>query len=818
MRASFEEFHLDTTTFELRRDGEPVPLEPQVFDVLAHLVRHRDRVVSKEELLDEVWGDRFVSESALTSRIKHVRQALGDDGRVQRYVKTVHGRGYRFAAEVTTLEGPDGVPAEGSGLPAPPGSRLVPHNLPTDRTPLFGRDEAIPEVADLIGRHRLVSLLGIGGTGKTRLASAVGHHVLERFPDGVWFVDLVPAGDERAVETAVAHAAGLALSAGETRAQLAQLIASRTALFVLDNCEHVRDEVAATLDHLLEHTGAPRFLVTSREPLDLPDERRVNVEPLAVGDLSAPAITLFLSSAERFGTTVAERDHPTVERICRHLDGLPLAIELAAAQLRLLRPDDVADRLDQRFELLRARRRPGRERHASLTSVLEDTWALLDPDEQELLGQLAAFPGPFDLLDVEELAGDLPPGAATRLLGQLVDRGLVVGASAEETRFRLLETVRLFVGQRTDTPGHAERHARWCLDRVGSSMQGHLYDFALATWCARHYDDIRAAERHLLEEGRVADAAMLVAGTALAMHVDAGARAADILLRLDAHLSRLDDPTTVARLRLTGVHAAMATRSPDLIAEHGRGAVRAAEASGDPALLAVALVLRSWSTIFADPARALKMVEEARELATSVGDASTRDQADSYRAFHLAMMHRYEEAVEQAEAVIERAPALDGYGSWVAVVALTACDAVHRPERARRWIHKLLGAPSPDTVMWGTQVLCAAVHASNGNRAEALSLVETVHTRLAQAGQESLPDLLVPAAVLAHRLGDDARAARWLRAVRDAGRPTQSFPVTCVYHRTREIVGTVARSPIETHTLEEIGDEALAWMRAVVER
>ena len=830
MRVSFADFDLDTSTFELRRDGVPVPMEPQVFDVLAYLVRHRDRVVQKTELLDAVWGDRFVSDSALTSRIKRVRQALGDDGRSQRWVKTVHGRGYRFAADASEIAAAAGDETAGT------------HNLPAERTPLFGRTEAIVEVGALLGRHRLVSLLGIGGTGKTRLAAAVGRRVLERFPDGVWFVDLVSANDRRSVDTAVARVAGLALSAGDTRPQLARTLATRAALFIMDNCEHVRDDVAATLDHLLEHTSGPRFLVTSREPLSLPDERQVPVPPLTFDDLSAPAVALFLASAERLGATVPERDHVIVQRICRHLDGLPLAIELAAAQLRLLRPAEVADRLDQRFELLRARR-SGRERHESLLSVLESSLAMLEPEGRELLGRLAAFPGPFDLADVEQLCDDLPAGAPAMLLGHLVERCLVVNElasepintgrpraagprlrgtvasiSADERRFRLLETVRLFTRRQPGADRRAAEHARWCLGRVGDAPRAHLYDIDLAEWCLRHHDDIRAAQRHLIGAGRAPDAALLIAGVAFAMHCDAGARAAEVLGWVDGLLDLLlDDPATAARLRFTGVFAGMAVRSPAAIAEHGREALRAARASGSPELIAVALVLASWTTVFTDPARAVAMVEEAANFADVAGEPATRNFADSYRAFHLARMRRYDEAVAQAEIVVARSGPPVGYGhdAMVAVVALVACCCVAEPERVRGLVEYLLFRLDPEHTMWANQVIAAAAHAAAGESAEAAALVVAIRARLDRAGQASLPDLLVPAAVLAHRLGERDRADRWLRAIRAAGRATQSFQVTCVYRRIREAVRPGSGGAPPRETLEEIGDEAIGWMRAV---
>ena len=201
---------------------------------------------------------------------------------------------------------------------------------------------------------------------------------------------------------------GLPAPAGDVRQQLARTLAARAALFVLDNARHVRDELADLVDHLLDHTTAPRFLMTSRVPLDLPDERRIPVEPLGSAELTAPAVELFRCAAERFGAAVASGDGATARRICEQLDGLP-------------------------------------QRHASLRSVLENTWALLDARDSELLRRLAALPGPFDLVDVEQCGADLAPGEAAGLIVRLIDHSLVV--PADTNRFTLPESVRLYANR-----------------------------------------------------------------------------------------------------------------------------------------------------------------------------------------------------------------------------------------------------------------------------------------------------------------------------------------------------------------------------------
>lgn len=810
VRASFAEFEVDTTAYELRRGDDVISLEPQVFEVLAHLVRHHDRVVTKGELLDTVWGDRFVSESALTSRIKHVRQAIGDDGQRQALIRTVHGRGYRFVADVVELTDGAAVGKTATVVEGRPRS-----NLPAERTPLLGRETEIAQVEELTGANRLVTVLGLGGTGKTRLALAVALRVRDRYPDGVWFVDLVPAGDERSVETAVAHDLGLALSTGDARAQLARLLATRRALIVLDNCEHVRSEVVALLDHLLAHSSGPHFLATSREPLELPEEQRVTLGPLAVGGWDTPATSLFRSSAQRFGAEIDDAEEATVERICRHLDGLPLAIELAAAQMRVLAPKEIADRLDQRFELLQEPGRAGRAGHTSLEAVLEDTWAMLDPGEQELTGRLATFAGAFGVGDAEALCDDMAPGTVARGVARLIDLSLVVRGSAGDRRIWLLETVRLFAASRTNRDAAVLRHADWCRRQLRGSVADHLFDFAVAHWCVTHFDDVRTAERGLAEQGRFTAAAELLSGTGLAMHCDNGARAVEVLGEIDRVAGHIDDPAWLVRLHLTAVLCGMATRSPATIAAHSQAAIAAAEETGDPALQSLALVHGSWATVLGDPEQALRDVEEGHRLADRAGHEAARNLADSYRAFYLDWLHRYDEAIAQAEAVAGSPPlrSAAGQASFVAVTMLAACDVATRPWRARAWLETLLTLPTPEQPMWGNLVVGAAILASNGERRECIDLAERVREELDAAGQDWLPDLLVPAIALAHHQGDGERARRWVRAVRDAGRPTQSFPVTCAYRRLRHVTGIASEPVLAGITLEAIGEEALAWMR-----
>ena len=240
----FESFELDLSSFTLRSGAEEIALEPQVMSLLGYMVQHADKLITRDELLDELWGHRYVSESAVATQIKTLRKALGDDGRSQRIIKTVHGRGYRFVAALET--------GEATPPPAPETPTNRTSNLGYERTKLIGRDVELARCIDAFDEYRLVTLLGIGGSGKTRLAKAIGRSVQADYPDGVWFVDLVPVSDGPGIDTAIASVMGIGVQAGEARAQIAEAVRDRRILFILDNCEHIEPVVAAAIDFFLE--------------------------------------------------------------------------------------------------------------------------------------------------------------------------------------------------------------------------------------------------------------------------------------------------------------------------------------------------------------------------------------------------------------------------------------------------------------------------------------------------------------------------------------------------------------------------------------
>jgi predicted ATPase/DNA-binding winged helix-turn-helix (wHTH) protein len=490
----FGEFALDDRRLTLAGPAGPIHVEPQVFKLLHHLILNRDRVVSKEELLDGIWGSRFVSESALTSRIKAARAAVGDDGRAQRVIKTVHGRGYHFDAEVHT---------------AGPAARLA---LPRLRNTPLGRDEDIEDIIALVRRAPLVTITGSGGVGKTTVALAVADRMQSELDDGAVFVDLAPIAADADLTRAVAGAAGVEGAASGSIESVADHLADRPVLLVIDNCEHVLERVAELVDRMLEHGDAARLLATSREPLAVDGE---HLWPLA--PLTDAGPRLFVERASAAEPRVHwDPDDPAVIELCDRLDNVPLALELAAGQLRRFDLDELRRRIGGRLTLLERRGQGSSQRQATMEATIDWSYRLLDPEEQRLLRHLSTFPSSFDLAAVEASAPAPPNTGLAPLFGQLVDKSLVVREPGSR-RYRLLETIRIFARTHLEELGEApaalERHRHHVRERIGSTSRLERWLSArLAAAYRTDLDDERQALRASIDGGHLEDAVEIAVG------------------------------------------------------------------------------------------------------------------------------------------------------------------------------------------------------------------------------------------------------------------------------------------------------------------
>ncbi|WP_344589066.1 AfsR/SARP family transcriptional regulator [Actinomadura vinacea] len=434
-------------------------------------------------------------------------------------------------------------PEPAADAPRPP----VPNNLRARLTSFVGRDEDLARVGGLLAAKRLVTLTGPGGAGKTRLSLEAAERQLGRMPDGAWLVELAPVRDPAEAAPAALTALGLResvlLPAGHGRVavaeggdpldRLAAALAAKRLLLVLDNCEHLLDAAARIADRVLASCPGVRVLATSREPLGITGETLWPVEPLepppdgagVTGAMANPAVRLLADRAAaaspRFAVTPA--NVASIVRICRALDGMPLAIELAAVRLRAMTPAQLADRIGDRFRLLATGSRTALPRHQTLRAVVEWSWDLLDEAERALLRRLSVFSGGATVESAERVCSgpELPPADVLNVLTALVDKSLLFVTDADGDalpRYRMLETIRAYGAERLAEAGEADRtrraHAEY-LAQLAQMAEPRLYRHDQLYWMARlnaEHDDLHTALRWVISVRDAALAVRLCAG------------------------------------------------------------------------------------------------------------------------------------------------------------------------------------------------------------------------------------------------------------------------------------------------------------------
>ncbi len=905
---SFADYELDTDRIEFRHDGVGVHIEPQVFDVLRYLIEHRDRVVSKIELLDNVWGGAFVGDSALTSRIKSARRLVGDDGRSQQVIRTVQRRGYQFVAEVSESAGVAGggdAASESDITPPPSGvvsflfgvingasqswerhpdlmsaaaarydeilRQAVDNNSgaaftsavdgvgaafvlaseavaaarevraavddepwpeplqlrvglgvhtgeavvlqgryygsevnraarvvaaahggqtlvsdatigllndddgltdlglcqidrdmpllrlwqldgqafpplagastptpPALRTELIGRESQLEAVVESVARHRLVSIVGPGGAGKTTLAVAAANAV-DRMTHaaGIAFVELASLDDGNDIFRALVDKTGVEGAAAADLGSLAAHLARRPILLILDNCEHVLDECADIIDLLLDAGGEATVLATSREPLGIDGEV---VVPL--GSLDAFGPELFMAralaarptlglAADSGGVSDAgvDADDPRVVDICQALDGLPLAIELAAAQLQHLTLNDLVSRLDAALELTRGGRSRGRSRHVTLEETISWSYDLLDESGRWLLRQLGVFPGSFDLEAAEaagrasdEAVGETVNGwtggvPTLPALADLVAKNLVVHESSTG-RYRLLETIRAFAWRRLVGAGEA--------DDAAERLRVHVVDRATARtrtdrWLSGCHaaavrldvDNERFAFERSIRIGRTVDALEIHIGSSYLFRntsscVD-GRWWVDALKPVEDQLAQRD------RLWFTIVQADLAQGTAD----HRGGMDAAARALAltksvdDPAAEVIARHFEAVHLIVPAPAEAMARLVDALDVARALGDPRLEQLLEAFMALAELSAGNGDKGMAIAETVGHQVDG-DGYEFFIAHFAAWTSSLIQADvEQLRYWLERQrrhllqIGLSLPWQFEWSTGLVDA---------------------------------------------------------------------------------------------------------------
>ncbi|MDA9395020.1 transcriptional regulator [Bradyrhizobium sp. CCBAU 45394] len=463
---SFGHWLIDCQRRELRYNNVAVPIGSRAFEILEKLVGSAGLLVTKDDLIGSVWSGLTVEDNTLQVHISAVRKALGED---RNLLKTVSGRGYTLAGTWRSghLDHPAAAPVT---IPA---DALFSSNLPSIRAPLIGREDSLSELSDVLSAYRAVTLVGPGGIGKTKLAIELARSVAPSFNDSVALVELAALQGAALAASATARALRLASNDKEvTPASIAQAIGTRRLLLVLDNCEHVIEAAAQIASAVLHYCPNVTVLATSREGLRIDGEYVAAVPALSVPgpDMHAPDLLLRASAVQLFvartralraSFVAGAEELQKIAAICRRLDGIPLALEFAAARAANLGVDAVLLRLDKRFELLNGGRRDQLPRHQTLRATLDWSYDLLPPAEQNLLCQLAVFPAGFTLDAASAMMDDtLSRSDVIETLFNLVAKSLVSLDPSFEGRWRLLESTRAYALEKLADAGLVEQAAR----------------------------------------------------------------------------------------------------------------------------------------------------------------------------------------------------------------------------------------------------------------------------------------------------------------------------------------------------------------------
>lgn len=554
----------------------------------------------------------------------------------------------------------------------------TPHNLPLELSNFIGREEEMNQTSKLLSEHRLVTLTGAGGSGKTRLAIQVARRMLHRFPDGVWLVELAATRDPDMVATEIARVVGLKPKGDDVLEVIAEATTGEKILILLDNCEHLLEGCAATTQRLLQSSPKLKILATSREPLRVPGESVYKIAGMRFpsNDPSEPGEALKYEAIQLFERRATQADPSfgiddlnvrAVASICSRLDGMPLAIELAAARTRSLTVETIADRLDDHLQLLTSGLSTAPPRQQTLHATIEWSYRLLDRTEKAILNQLSVFRGGFPLEAAEQVVSGagIAPRQVIPVVANLVDKSLLTTYETRlGTRYRLLESVRQYASHRfeetADTTTIYRRHQRWCLALIND-----LWERAVGTGQSdltealeSESDNLRAA----LDWSRTASdhPAVVVLSQALGWHWYFTGHLGNAATTLRSALVVAEDERDVALIR--ALLARCLAYSEDI-----EGAVSEADSAHQLLASLDTPLTKTWviSTVQlchfmgveSDPELMLPLAAEVEDIALNKGDIFAEILARQLMADAYCWNGRTEDGLEQQRIALDQAAA-----------------------------------------------------------------------------------------------------------------------------------------------------------------
>jgi predicted ATPase/DNA-binding winged helix-turn-helix (wHTH) protein len=475
--------------------GQSQVLEPRIMQVLAVLAKRRGQVVSRDELTELCWEGRIVGDGAITRCIHAIRRLAEAHGGFS--VQTVARVGYRLSEDADERGefGEEGEAPSVAVRPFADPTETHPNNLPRRQTSLLGRGEELVELAALLAKSDLVTITGAGGVGKTRIAIELCRAQLAGYDDGVWLVELAPVSDPAMAPNAIARALNIEVRTGEdSLTSIVERLRARRCLILLDNCEHLIEAVVGLVEAVLERAPDVKLLATSQDPLAVSAEQVYRLRPLAGSDAAALFVERAQAADARF--VIGKANVDAVAAICHRLDGIPLAIEMAAARAPALGCDGLLERLHDRFHVLAGGPRTALPRHRTLLATLDWSHSLLSESCAAVFRRLGVFTGGFTLEAACEVVADegIEDYEVIDALSSLVAKSLVVADTEDgRTRYRLLETPRSYALEKLaaahENRSIRRRHAQSMLKFTAPSNEDYFGGMSDEAFAARYFAD-----------------------------------------------------------------------------------------------------------------------------------------------------------------------------------------------------------------------------------------------------------------------------------------------------------------------------------------